>query len=399
MYGNNDPNEMVICPYNDAHRISAKKFPYHLPKCRKQYASGAWKNCPFHFRHEVPVEEYDYHLTICEYKDTIRQDLEEVFNRDVIEAKRMCQPQPTPTIQPDSTEDWESEAVSEPFSIARSEPSNEQEDAYDIVQAMQEVQLQAHAAPSRPVDTSGLTATQKKNLKRSQKRQEKREAEENTQEPQITDEERIQAIATQYAVLTNKTSGGFVDFLTILNQYCQKSRINVPKYSEVPGVLGGYGAQVFVKGQIFTNMKYCATKKEAKHDAAKVALLGLNIPVVDPTPNKPMAARTATDHQRLRETHELHLLNQTGQPQPRGRGLGQPVVKPPSSLSMPSAGPPVSQQPSQNGGDETAFSLPEATNGEAVSDEWTAVTRKGVKNSVYQHSLKMAGRGRGMIRK
>ena len=47
------------------------------------------------------------------------------------------------------------EAVSEPFSIARSEPSNEQEDAYDIVQAMQEVQLQAHAAPSRPVDTSG----------------------------------------------------------------------------------------------------------------------------------------------------------------------------------------------------------------------------------------------------
>ena len=83
--------------------------------------------------------------------------------------------------------------------------------------------------------------------------------------------------------------------------------------------------------------------------------------IVDPTPNKPMAARTATDHQRLRETHELHLLNQAGQPQPRGRGQGQPVVKPPSSTSMPSAaaGPPVSQQPSQNGGDETAFNLPE----------------------------------------
>ena len=48
-----------------------------------------------------------------------------------------------------------SEAVSEPFSIGRSEPSNKQEDAYDIVQAMQEVQLQAHAAPSRQVDTSG----------------------------------------------------------------------------------------------------------------------------------------------------------------------------------------------------------------------------------------------------
>ena len=31
-----------------------------------------------------------------------------VFNQNVIEAKRMCQPQPTPAIQPDSTEDWES---------------------------------------------------------------------------------------------------------------------------------------------------------------------------------------------------------------------------------------------------------------------------------------------------
>ena len=42
---------------------------------------------------------------------------------------------------------------------------------------------------------------------------------------------------------------------------------------------GGFGAQVLVKGQIFTTMKYCSTKKEARHDAAKCALLGLNIPV------------------------------------------------------------------------------------------------------------------------
>lgn len=47
-----------------------------------------------------------------------------------------------------------SEAVSEPFSIVGPEPT-EATDAYDIVQAMQEVQVQAHAAPSRLVDTSG----------------------------------------------------------------------------------------------------------------------------------------------------------------------------------------------------------------------------------------------------
>lgn len=68
---------------------------------------------------------------------------------------------------------------------------------------------------------------------------------------------------------------------------------------------------------------------------------------MDPTPNKPMAARTAMDHQRLRETHELHLLNSAGQPQPRGRG--KPALKPPSTFSSSATGPPMTQQPSQNG--------------------------------------------------
>ena len=79
---------------------------------------------------------------------------------------------------------------------------------------------------------------------------------------------------------------------------------------------------------------------------------------VDPTPNKPMAARTAADHQRLRETHELQLLNQAGQPQPRGRGQGQPVVRPPISATMSATGPPSSQQPSQNGMGDAAYNMP-----------------------------------------
>ena len=31
----NDPNELKICPYDPVHRVSAKRFPYHLAKCRK----------------------------------------------------------------------------------------------------------------------------------------------------------------------------------------------------------------------------------------------------------------------------------------------------------------------------------------------------------------------------
>ena len=35
MYGNNDPNELLICPYDPVHRVAAKTFPYHLKKCRE----------------------------------------------------------------------------------------------------------------------------------------------------------------------------------------------------------------------------------------------------------------------------------------------------------------------------------------------------------------------------
>ena len=54
-----------------------------------------------------------------------------------------------------------------------------------------------------------------------------------------------------------------------------------------------------------------------------------------------MATRTAVDRQRLRETHELHLLNEASAPV-QARGRGQLVLKPPSSFT----GPPSSVGPS-----------------------------------------------------
>ena len=73
--------------------------------------------------------------------------------------------------------------------------------------------------------------------------------------------------------------GAFVDWVSILNQYCQKNRINQPKYSEATNALGGFGSSVVVTTERFFSDSYCRTKKEAKHSAARAALLGLNIAV------------------------------------------------------------------------------------------------------------------------
>ena len=78
---------------------------------------------------------------------------------------------------------------------------------------------------------------------------------------------------------TELLAGSFVDFISILNQHCQRNKINSPKYSEGPGVSGGFGAKCTVRTDVFHTQKYCSTKKEARQNAAMVALLGLNISV------------------------------------------------------------------------------------------------------------------------
>ena len=78
---------------------------------------------------------------------------------------------------------------------------------------------------------------------------------------------------------------------------------------------------------------------------------------VDPTPNKPMSARTAADHQRLKETHELQLLKQAEQALPRGRGKQQPAARPTVSSSKPVTRPPMSQQLSHNVNGDTSYNM------------------------------------------
>ncbi|PVD32570.1 hypothetical protein C0Q70_08011 [Pomacea canaliculata] len=61
-----DPEDILICPYNNAHAIRAKRMQHHLVKCRKQHEiSRRFVACPFNAKHEIPKAELRYHLTVC----------------------------------------------------------------------------------------------------------------------------------------------------------------------------------------------------------------------------------------------------------------------------------------------------------------------------------------------
>ena len=70
----------------------------------------------------------------------------------------------------------------------------------------------------------------------------------------------------------------FTDYKSVLNQFCQKNKINAPKYFEAGGGFGGFSCEVIVKGETYMSHGIQKAKKDAHHNAAKWALLALDVP-------------------------------------------------------------------------------------------------------------------------
>uniref|UniRef100_A0A8C6ZY95 Gametocyte specific factor 1 n=1 Tax=Nothoprocta perdicaria TaxID=30464 RepID=A0A8C6ZY95_NOTPE len=72
-----DPERLVQCPYDKHHRIRARRFPYHLVKCRKSYPQVAEElsTCPFNARHLVPQADLRDHISNCNDKRFIEEEI------------------------------------------------------------------------------------------------------------------------------------------------------------------------------------------------------------------------------------------------------------------------------------------------------------------------------------
>lgn len=189
----------------------------------------------------------------------------------------------------------------------------------------------------------------------------------------------------------------FVDWVSILNQYCQKNKINQPKYSEAANALGGFGAAVVVTTERFFSNTACRTKKEAKHSAARAALLGLNIAVSTPDPCR-APHQGGGNIKRIRELEaNRQLLEHTIQ-------ANQQRVIP--GLSQRTSTPPSQRRP-QNSSENGTERITNQMAGVAIDqtqnpdDEWKVVGRRSRDSgrvpgaSANNNALRLAGRGRG----
>lgn len=68
-----DPDKLMVCPYDEVHRIKAKRFQHHLMKCRRNHPDKDFVNCPFNAKHVMLRHELRHHVTRCPDRSAIEQ--------------------------------------------------------------------------------------------------------------------------------------------------------------------------------------------------------------------------------------------------------------------------------------------------------------------------------------
>lgn len=140
-----------------------------------------------------------------------------------------------------------------------------------------------------------MSKVQKSNYKRKYRRQQKRMEEEGVtkdhfqhivkqaRDPSLwTDNQcnaKLQAIKSKFPIAPDKQNASRFDYTSMLNMVCQKCRINLPEFQEcAAGCMGGFAYKCRVGLTWYQGLEYCSTKKDAKHECARWALLGMEIP-------------------------------------------------------------------------------------------------------------------------
>ena len=80
-----DPEQEVQCPYDESHMIQAKRFPYHLMKCRRNHVPAIYNYavCPFTARHVIPRPEYNHHIATCVDRDIATCVVRHILEGDI----------------------------------------------------------------------------------------------------------------------------------------------------------------------------------------------------------------------------------------------------------------------------------------------------------------------------
>eukprot|EP00794_Sanderia_malayensis_P011879 gene11878-13112_t len=108
-----DPNMLIDCPFNNAHRIAACRFQRHIVKCRKRYPMMDTVTCPYNACHVVLRSNFRVHLGNCPNRTVIEPDVVQSICEETGETFKLMGNVSLPETTwrpPNQDEDWDKEA-------------------------------------------------------------------------------------------------------------------------------------------------------------------------------------------------------------------------------------------------------------------------------------------------
>jgi len=107
-----DPNAEIICPYDETHVISVKRFQRHLVKCRQNHPEKDFVTCPFNARHMFLRSDLRKHLSHCADRVTLDPDVlqeEDPETGEILRLKGKTDMPKAPENIHHSAENWDDE--------------------------------------------------------------------------------------------------------------------------------------------------------------------------------------------------------------------------------------------------------------------------------------------------
>ncbi|ELT92542.1 hypothetical protein CAPTEDRAFT_219364 [Capitella teleta] len=74
-YTSMDPEDLVKCPFNEAHVMKARNLQKHMIKCKMTHPRTNLKQCPYNACHEVPESTFLTHIEQCPDRVLVEEDV------------------------------------------------------------------------------------------------------------------------------------------------------------------------------------------------------------------------------------------------------------------------------------------------------------------------------------
>ncbi|GBN11744.1 hypothetical protein AVEN_173053-1, partial [Araneus ventricosus] len=109
----NMSNKLVVCPYDEAHKVKESRIQLHITKCRANHVGESTFICPFNATHVLPEQERIYHLSRCSDRAVMERMMAAPMNQNNPFKGRTAVPSYSDPIPVDTDEVWDVEEFGE----------------------------------------------------------------------------------------------------------------------------------------------------------------------------------------------------------------------------------------------------------------------------------------------